>query len=122
MLPILSELASSRTRSRTTPTTTSHQTTSDELVLPPLLVPRLQAATSSPSTSTAQQPVQLVRGPIYKNQGSKHTSDGNTTESVSLEIFNKAATDLETKVVIKPQEIHKILDQENLKTSVNSLQ
>ena len=94
LLPMLSKLASSRTRSRTTPSTTSHQTTSDKLVSPPALVPRLQAAPSSPSTSTAQQPVQLVRGQIYRNQRSKHTSEGDTTEPVSLEMFNKAATDL----------------------------
>ena len=68
LLPMLSELASSRTKSRTTPTTTLHQATSDELISPPVLVPRLQAAPSSPSTSTAQQPVQLVRGPINRNQ------------------------------------------------------
>ena len=100
LLPMLSEPVSSRTRSRTTPTTTSHQTRSDELVLPPVLVPRLQAAPSSPCTSTAQQPVQLVRGPIYRNQRSKHTSEGDTTEPVSLEMINKAATDLGTKGVI----------------------
>ena len=67
LLLMLSELASSRTKSRTTPTTTSHQAMSDELVSPPVLVPRLQGASSSPSTSTAQQPVQFVRGPVNKN-------------------------------------------------------
>ena len=46
LLPMLSELASSRTRTRTTPTTTSCQTTSDELISPPVLVPRLQATPS----------------------------------------------------------------------------
>ena len=101
LLPILSELASSKTRTKTTPTTTtSHQTTSDELILPPVLVPRLQVTPSSPSTSTVPQPVHLVRGPTYKNQGSKHTSRDETTEPVSLEMCNKAATDLESKGVI----------------------
>ena len=99
LLPMLSELASSRTR--TTPTTTtSHQTTSDELISPPVLVPRLHTASSSPSTSTVPPPVHLVRGPIYKNQRSQHSSEGEATEPVSLEMFNKAATDLESKVVI----------------------
>ena len=44
LLPILSELASSRTRTKTTPVTTSTpcQTTPDELILPPVLRPRLQ--------------------------------------------------------------------------------
>ena len=38
LLPILSELTSSRTKTRTTPTTVStlHQTTPDELILPPM--------------------------------------------------------------------------------------
>ena len=100
LLPMLSKLASSRTKSQTTPTATSHQTASDKLLTPPVLVPKLQAAPSSPSTSTAQQSAQLVKGPINRNQRSKYTSEGDTTELVSLEMFNKAATDLETKGVI----------------------
>ena len=54
LLPMLSELASSRTRTKTTPTATAtpHQTTSDELILPPVLIPRLQVTPSSPSAST----------------------------------------------------------------------
>ena len=101
LLPILSELTSSRTRTKTTPTiATPCQTTSDELILSPVLVPRLQVTPSSPSISTVPQPVHLVRGPIYKNQGSKHTSKYETTEPVSLEMFNKAATDLESKGMI----------------------
>ena len=101
LLPILSEHASSRTKTKTTPTTsTPHQITPDELILPPVLIPRLQMTPSSPSTSTVPQPVHLVRGPIYKNQRSKHGSKNKTTEPVSLEMFNKAATDLESKGVI----------------------
>ena len=61
LLPILSKLASSRTKSQTTTTAASHQTASDELLPPLVLVPRLQAHPSSPSTSTAQQSTQLVR-------------------------------------------------------------
>ena len=51
LLPILSELTSSRTKTRTTPTTVStlHQTTPNELILPPVLIPRLQVTPSSPS-------------------------------------------------------------------------
>ena len=94
LLAMLSELASSRTR--ITPTTaTSHHTTSDELISSLVLVPKLQVTPSSPSTSAAPQPVHLVRGPIYKNHRSQHTSEGKTTQSVSLEMFNKAVTDLE---------------------------
>ena len=99
LLPMLSGLASSRTM--TTPTTTTPcQTTSDELISPPVLVLKLQATPSSPSTSTVPQPVHLVRGPIYRNQRSRHTSEGETTEPVSLEMFNKVATSLESKGVI----------------------
>ena len=97
---LLSELASSRTKSQTTPTSTSCQTASDKLLLLLVLVPNLQVATSSPSTSTAQQSTQLIRGPINRNQKSKYTSEGDTTECVSLEMFNKASTDLESKGMI----------------------
>ena len=116
LLPMLSELASSGTRSRTTPTTTvSCQTTSNELISPPVLVPRLQATPSSPSTLTAPQPVHLVRGPIYRNQRSRHTSEDNTTEPVSLEMFNKAATDLERKGVINLQKYTQYLTKKTSK-------
>ena len=39
-------------------------------------------------------------------------------EPVSLEMFNKAATGVESKVSNKPQDIHNILDQGNLKDLV----
>ena len=102
LLPILSELTSSKTETRITPTTvfTLHQITPDELTLPPVLIPRLQVTTSSPSTSVVIQPVLLVQGPVYKTQGIKHTPEENTVEPVLLEMFNKAATDLYTKGVI----------------------
>ena len=67
LLPMLSKLTSFRTKSQTTPTPTSHQTASDKLLTPPVLVPKLQAAPSSASTSTAQQSAQLVRGQINRN-------------------------------------------------------
>ena len=108
LLPILS----SRTKSQTNPTATSHQTTSDKLLPPPVLVPR-QAAPSSPSTSTAQQSAQLVRGPINKNQRLKYTSEGDTTEPVSFEMFSKTATDLETKGVINLKKYTKYLTKKN---------
>ena len=102
LLPILSELTSSRTETRITPTTVStlHQTTLDELTLPPVLIPRLQVTTSSPSTSAITQPVHLVQGPVYKSQRTKHTPEEDTIEPVLLDMFNKAATDLDTKGVI----------------------
>ena len=102
LLPILSELTSSKTETRITPTTVAslHQITPDELTLPPVLIPKLQVTTSSPSTSAVTQPVQLVQGPVYNTQRVKHTPVENTVEPVSLEMFNKAATDLDNKGVI----------------------
>ena len=102
LLPILSELTTSRTKTRITPTTVStlHQTTPGELTLPPVLIPRLQVTTSSSSTSAVTQPVHLVQGPVYKSQRTKHTPEGDTIEPVLLEMFNKAATDLDMKGVI----------------------
>ena len=99
LLPILSELTSSNTETRITPTTVStlHQTTPDELTLPPVLIPRLQVTTSSPSTLALTQPVHIVQGPVYKTQKIKHTPEENIVEPVSLEMFNKAATHLDTK-------------------------
>ena len=68
--PILSERTSSRTKTRTTPTTvyTLHQTTPDELILSPVLIPRLQVTASSASTSAVSQLILLVQGPVYKSQ------------------------------------------------------
>ena len=102
LLPISSELTSSIIKTRTTPTTLStlHQTTPDELILPPVLIPRLQVTPSSPSTSAVSQTVHLVQGPVYISQRTKHTPEDETTEPVLLEMFNKAATNLDTKGVI----------------------
>ena len=113
LLPMLSKLASSRPKLQTTPTAASHQTVSDKLLIPPILKPRLQAAPSSPSISTAQPSAQLIRGPINRNQRSKYTSEGDTTEPVSLEMFNKAATDLETKGVSNLKKYTKYLTKKN---------
>ena len=63
LLPMLSELASSRTR--TTPTTAnSCQTTSDKLISPTVLVTRLQATPSSPSTCTHCQRTNLQESKV----------------------------------------------------------
>ena len=115
LLPMLSEVASSRTKSQTTPTAASHQTASDKLILliPPILKPRLQATPSSPSTSTAQPSAKLIGVPTNRAQRSKYTSGGDTTEPVSLEMFNKAATDLETKGVINLKKYTKCLAKKN---------
>ena len=117
LLPILSELTSSRTKTRTMPTTVStlHQTTPDELILPPVLIPRLQVTPSSPSTSAVSQPVHLVQGLVYQSQRAKHTPEEETTKPVSLEMFNKAATDLDTKGVINLRRYTKYLTKKTSK-------
>ena len=62
LLPMLSELTSSRPKSQTTPSTTSHQAAAYKLTLltPPTLIPRLQATPSPPSTSTVQPSARLL--------------------------------------------------------------
>ena len=110
LLPMLSKLASSRTKSQTTPTAASHQAAADKLTFltPPTLKPRLQATPSSP-----QPAARLIGGPTNKGLRSKYTSEGDTTEPVSLEMFNKAATDLETKGVVNLKKYTKYLAKKN---------
>ena len=121
-LCILLELASPRTKTKTTPATASIlcQTTPNELILPPVLIPRLQVTPSSPSTSAVPQPAHFVQGPVYKGQRTKHTSEDETNEPISLEMFNKAATDLESKGVINLRKYTRYLNKKNLQTSVNT--
>ena len=66
LLPISLELTSSKTETKITPTTVStlHKTTPDELILPLVLIPRLQVTTPSPSTSATTQPVHLAQQPV----------------------------------------------------------
>ena len=94
LLPILSELTSTKNETLISPTTVSTlpQTMPDELILPPVLVPQLQA-TSTPLTSTISQSISLELGP-------KQIPKDVTVEPISLEMFNKAASDLNTKGVI----------------------
>ena len=97
LLPILSELASSKNKSKIiiTPTTVSTlpQTALDELILPHVLVPQLQVAASTPSTSAIDESMHVEEGPkqIPKNE---------TAEPASLEMFSKATSDLNNKGII----------------------
>ena len=97
MLPILSELTSSKNKNKTiiTPATVSKpsQTPLDELILPPVLVLQLQVATTTPSTSAIDEPICLEPTPKLIAKDIK-------SEPVSLEMFNKAASDLNTKGII----------------------
>ena len=75
LFPILSELTSHENNENViTPVTVSKlsQSPLDEIILPPVLVPRLQVATDKPSTST-DIPLHL---------------DSKTKEPLSLELFN----------------------------------
>ena len=94
LLPILSELTSSQNNENenvNTPITVSQlsQTPLDELILPPVLVPRLQMDTKKPSITT-NVPLQLDSSPKLKTTDMK-------TGPLSLEMFNHAATDLGEK-------------------------
>ena len=116
LLTMLSKLASSRTKSQTTPTAASHWAAAEKVTFltPPILKPRLQVTPSSPSTSTAHPSAKRIGGPTNRAHRSKNTSEGDTTETVSLEMFNKAATDLETKGVINLKKYIKCLAKKAL--------
>ena len=109
LLPILSEQIKPKCKSLITPTTAStlHQTTPDELTLPPILVPRLQVMTSAPSTSAVTQPVHLNTRPVYFKQKSARFHNDN--KPISLELFNKAVSKLNTKGVINLKKYNKYL-------------
>ena len=99
-----------------TPTTVSTlpQTTPDELILPPVFVPRLQVTTLTPLTSAITQPICLDQGLVYTNQRPKQTPKEDIIKPMSLEMFNKAASDLNTKGIINLNKIQLLFDQENI--------
>ena len=113
---MLSELASSRTSSQITPTT-SHQVADDKLTIltPSILIPGLHTTPTSLSTSTVQPSSRLLEGPSSKTHKPKHASVGDTAEPVSLEMFNKAATDLEAKGMINLKKYPKYLAKKDSK-------
>ena len=94
-MPILSELTSFQNNENViTPITVPQlsQTPQDELILPPVLVPRLQVATNKPST-TIDIPLHLDPAPRLNTKEIK-------PEPLSLELFNQVASDLDNKGVI----------------------
>ena len=116
LLPMLSKLASSRTNSQTTPTT-SHQAAADKLTFltPSTFITRPHTTPTSLSTSTAQPSNTFLEGPSNKAHRPKYTSVGDTTEPVSLEMFNKVATDLEAKGMITLRKYTKHLAKKDSK-------
>ena len=108
LLPILSELASSQNNENViTPVTVSQllQTPPDELILPPVLVPQLQKAAEKPST-TMNIPLQLDSSPKLKSTNIK-------TGPLSLEMFNRAATDLDDRGIINLKKYNKYLSRKS---------
>ena len=97
-MPILSELTSSKNNENViTPVAVSQlsQTPPDELILPPVLVSQLQVATDKPST-TIDIPLQVDSTPKLSAKEIK-------PKPLSLEMFNHAASDLDTKGIINPK-------------------
>ena len=106
LLPILSELTPSQSNKDTlTPVTVPQlsQTPPDELILPPIMVTKLQMENAIPSTtpSTSLHPFQLE--PLPMNPTNFKTGP------LSLEMFNHAATDLNDKGVINLKRYNKYL-------------
>ena len=106
LLPILSELAPSQNiKNALTSVTVPQlsQTPPDELMLPPVLVPKLQ--TKKPPTTISV----LYRTSHLKPLPS--TSTDHKTELLSLEMFNCAGTSLNEKGVINLKRYKKYLHQ-----------
>ena len=108
LLPILSELAPSQNIKNAltfVAVPQPSQTPPDELVLPPVLVPKLQMETTNPPTtiSVPYHPSQLEPLPM--------TSTDYKSGPLSLEMFNHAATNLNEKGVINLKRYKKYLYQ-----------
>ena len=101
LLPMLSEVTHSRTDSQVTPAT-PHQATLDKLAFLTLYtsITGLHTTPIPLSASTAQPHTRLPEGPSNKTSKPWYTSVEDTTEPVSLEMLNKAATGLGAKGMI----------------------
>ena len=101
LLPKLSEFMQSIADPQST-SATPHQAAVDKLTLPTpsTSIIELQATPIPLSRSTTQAHTGLTDGPSNKPSKTRSTSVEGTIEPVSLEMFNKAATDLEVKGMI----------------------
>ena len=112
LLPILSELAPSQNYQNALSSVTvprlSSQTPPDELVLPPVLVPKLQMESTKPPTTipVLYQPPRLKLLPTTSTTATDYTS-----KTLSLEMFNHAATNLNEKGIINLKRYKKYLHQ-----------
>ena len=105
-MPILSELAPSQNTKNALTTAAVPQllqTPPHELVLPPVLVPKLQLEKPPKTTSIPYSTSHMDPLPS--------TSTDYKTEPLSLEMFNHAATDLNEKGVINLKRYKKYLHQ-----------
>ena len=106
LLPILSELASSQNiKNDLTSVAVPQlsQTPPDELVLPPVLAPKLQMETTKPPTTIS------VPYCISQLEPLPTTSTDYKSKLLSLKMFNHAATDLNEKGVINLKRYKKYL-------------
>ena len=106
LLPILSEQAPSQyTKNVLTNITVPQllQTPPDELVLPPVLVPKLQLEKPPTNTTVPYHTTHMELLP------STSTATNYKSKPLSLEMFNHAATDLNEKGVINLKEYKKYL-------------
>ena len=104
LLPILSELAPSQNTKNALTTVTVPQlpqTPPDELVLSPVLVPKLQLEKSLTTISVPYRASHMDPLPS--------TSTGYKSEPLSLEMFNRATTDLNEKGFINLKKYKKYL-------------
>ena len=103
LLPILSECVPQNTKNALTNVAVPQQpqTPSDELILLPILVPKLQMTKSPPAVPYHITPVE--------QQPSTSTATDNKSKPISLEMFNHAATDLNNKGVINIKKYKKYL-------------
>ena len=104
LLPILAEQAlSQNTKNALTAVAVPQQLQSppDELILPPVLVPKLQTTKPQPTVPYRAAPVEPLP--------STSTATDYISKPISLEMFNHAATDLNKKGVINIKKYKKYL-------------
>ena len=110
LLPILSELAPSQNiKNALTSVTVPQlpQPPSDDLVLPPVLVPKLRFETTKPPTTISIPYCTSQLEPLP----STSTSPDHKSKPLSLEMFNHVATDLNKKDVINLKRCKRYLHQ-----------
>ena len=108
MLPILSEQAPSQNTKNALTTVAVPQlpqTPPEELILPPVLVPKLQLEKPPTTLSVPYHTTHMEPLP------STSTATNYKSEPLSLEMFNRAATDLNEKGVINLKRYKKYLHQ-----------